>query len=94
MGLTLRNILAEVPLYIGVAIRLAVSCKPGGTFYRCCSMLASPIASTTIAVNSSATEAVLVDIAIATALALGVHALTSEGFLLLTVALLELLFLV
>jgi hypothetical protein len=57
-------------------------------------MLASPIASTTIAVNSSATEAVLVDIAIVKALALGVHALASEGFLLLTVALLELLFLV
>jgi hypothetical protein len=72
---------------------LAVRCQPGGTCYRCCHVLDGVVASTTI-VSRSGAEAVVVGVAVAKALALGVHALASEGFLVLTVALLGLLFLV
>jgi hypothetical protein len=84
----------EVSLYIGVAMGLAVSCQPGGTYYRCCPMLAGAVASTTVVMSSGVAEAVVVDVVVAKALALGVHALTGKGFLLLTTALLGLLFLV
>jgi hypothetical protein len=89
VGLTLHNILTEVPLYIGAAMGLAVSCQPGGTCYRCCPVLAS-----TTAVARSGVKAIVVDVAVAKALALRIHALASEGFLLLTATLLGLLFLV
>jgi hypothetical protein len=64
---------------------LAVSCHPEGTCYRCCPVLAS-----TIVVAHSGAEAV----AMAKSLALRVHALAGEDFLLLAIALLGLLFLV
>jgi hypothetical protein len=79
----------EVPLYIGAAMGLAVSCQPGGTCYRCCLVFAS-----TTAVARSSAESVVVDVGVLEALALGVHALAGEGFLLLAVALFGLLFLV
>jgi hypothetical protein len=84
----------EVPLYIGVAMGLAVSCQPGGTYYRCCPVLASAIASTTVVMSSGVAEAVVVDVVVVKALTLGVHALADKGFLLLTAALLGLLFFV
>jgi hypothetical protein len=68
---------------------LAISCQLGGTCYRCCPVLAS-----TNMVACSGAEAVVVDITVAKALELGVHALAGEGFLLLIAALLGLLFLV
>jgi hypothetical protein len=89
MGRTLRSILVDVPLYIGVAMGLAVSYQPRGTCYQCCLVFVT----TTIAAHSGA-EVVVVDVAVAEALALGVHALAGEGFPLLVVALLGLLFLV
>jgi hypothetical protein len=78
-----------VPLYIGVAMGLAVSCQPRGTCYRCCLVLAS-----TTTVAHSGVEAVVVHVAVVEVLVVGVHALAGEGFLLLIAALLGLLFLV
>jgi hypothetical protein len=57
-------------------------------------MLASDIASTTVVMSSGVAEAVVVDVVVVKALTLGVHALAGKGFLLLTAALLGLLFLV
>jgi hypothetical protein len=57
-------------------------------------MFAGVVASTTVAASSGAVEVVVVDVAVAEALVLGVHALAGKGFLLLAVALLGLLFLV
>jgi hypothetical protein len=81
--------LAEASLYIGVAMVLAISCQPEGTYYRCC-----PVFTSTAALAHSGAVVVVVDVAIAKALILGVHALASEGFLLLVVALIGLLFLI
>jgi hypothetical protein len=94
VGLTLHNILVEVPLCIGAAMGLATDCQPGGTCCRCCPMFAGVVASTTAMVSSGAVEAAVVDVAVAKALALKVHALVGEGFLLLAAALLGLPFLV
>jgi hypothetical protein len=68
---------------------LAANCWPGDTWYQCCPVFVGVVTSTTIATSYS-----VVDTAIAKALVLGVHALAREGFLLLAVALLGLLFLV
>jgi hypothetical protein len=76
-------------LYIGADMGLAVSYQPKGTCYQSCPLLAS----TTIVVRSGV-EAVVVDVAVAKALALGVHALADEGFILIAVALHGLLSLV
>jgi hypothetical protein len=89
MGQTLHNILADILLYIVAAMGLAVSCQPRGTCYRCCLVFVS-----TTVVALSGAEVVVVDAAAAEALALRVHALAGEGFLLLAAALLGLLFLV
>jgi hypothetical protein len=87
MGLTVHNILLEAPLYIGTAMGLAVSCQPGVTCYRCYLVLAS-----TTTVAHSGAEAVVVGVAAAKGLALGVHSLAGEGFLLLATTLLGLFF--
>jgi hypothetical protein len=79
----------KVLLYIGADMGLAVSYEPKGTCYQSCPLLAS----TTTVVRSSV-EVVVVDVAVAKALALGVHALADKGFILIVVALLGLLFLV
>jgi hypothetical protein len=70
-------------------MRLALGCQSWGTCYRCCPLFIS----TTTATRSGA-EVVVVDVDVMEALALGVHALAGEGFLLLTAALPGLLFLV
>jgi hypothetical protein len=84
----------EVSRYIGAAMGLAVNCQPGGTCYQCCLVFASVVASTTVVASSGVVEALVVDVDVVEALVLGVHALASEGFLLLVVALIGLLFLV
>jgi hypothetical protein len=85
----LHYILADVLLYIVVAMGLTVSCLPRGTCCRCCPAFVS----TTAAVLSDA-EVVVVVVAIADVLALRLNALADEGFLLLAAALHVLLFLV
>jgi hypothetical protein len=67
------------------------SCKllAKGTCYRCCLV---PVSTTIVAL--SGTEAVVVDVAVTEVLALRVHALAGDGFLLLITALVGLLFLV
>jgi hypothetical protein len=70
-------------------MELAVSCQPGGTCYRC-----YPVLVTTTVVAHSGAEVVVAGFDVAKVLALEVHALANEGFLLLIAALLRLLFLV
>jgi hypothetical protein len=89
VGRTLHNILVEVLLCIVEAMGLAVSCQPRGTCYRCCLVFVS-----TIAASLSGAKAIVADAAVAEVLALGVHALASEGFLLFAATLLGLLFLI
>jgi hypothetical protein len=84
MGRIVHNILAMVLLYIVVDMGLAVSYLLGGTCYRHYPVLVS----ITITVHSGAEAALVV------ATIVEVLALAGEGPLLLTVALLELLFLV
>jgi hypothetical protein len=88
VGQTLHNTCAVVPLCIGAAMGLAIICQLMGTCYQCYSVFVSTV------VACSDGEVVAVDIAVAEALALRVHAVAGEGFLLLTAALLGLLFLV
>jgi hypothetical protein len=76
------------PLYTGAAMGLAINCLPGGTWCRSYAMSVS-----TIVVACSIGEAIAVDVVATDALALRVHALASEDFLLLATALLGLLFL-
>jgi hypothetical protein len=89
VGRTLHNILAEVLLCIMAAMGLTVSCLPRGTCCRCYPMFVS-----TTAVVLSGAEAAMVVATIVEAFSLTVHALAGEGFLLLAIALLGLLFLV
>jgi hypothetical protein len=83
--------LAEVLLYIVVAMGLTVSCLPRGT---CCRRY--PVFVSTIAAVLSSVEPIVVVVvaAVAEAFALRVHALAGEVFLLLATALFGLLFLV
>jgi hypothetical protein len=81
--------LAEVLLYIVVAMGLTVSCLPRGT---CCRRY--PVFVSTTAAVLSSVEAIVVVAAVAEAFALRVHALAGEVFLLLATALFGLLFLV
>jgi hypothetical protein len=53
-------------------------------------VFACVVASKIVAMSSGAAEATVVDVAVAEALVLGVHALVGEGFLLLAAALLRL----
>jgi hypothetical protein len=79
VGWTLHSILAEVLLCIGVAMELTISCRPWGTYYQRC-----PVAASTTVATLSGAEAAVVDVGVAGALALRVHTLVGEGFLLLT----------
>jgi hypothetical protein len=65
----------EVPLYIGAAMGLDISCQLGGTCYRFFLVLAS----TTIVVHSSA-EVVVVCVAVAKAIAWGFMLLLAKVF--------------
>jgi hypothetical protein len=89
MGRTLHNTLMEVLLCIVAVVGLTVSCLSRGT---CCEHYHAFV-STIAMVLSGAEAAVIVDV-VAEALALRVHALAGEGFLLLTPTLLGLLFLI
>jgi hypothetical protein len=79
-----RSILAEVLLYIGVATGLAIGCRPGDTYRRCCFVLADEIYFAEVVVVAGA--------AVVEALALRAHLLVDEGVLLRIAALSELLF--
>jgi hypothetical protein len=89
VGQTLCNNLANELLCIGVAMGLAVSCLPGGTWCRC-----YPVSISTIALAHFVGEAVAVSVVAAKALELRVHTLAGGGFQLLATALLGLLLLV
>jgi hypothetical protein len=84
MGRILRNILVEVLLYIGVAIRLAAGYRPGDTYCRCCFVLAGEMC--------FAEEVDVAGAAVAEALALRAHVPIDEDVLLCIVVLSELLF--
>jgi hypothetical protein len=83
---TLHSTLVEVPLCTKVAMGLAIGCPSGGTYCQCYFV--------STAGAYFVEEAVVVHIAATEALALRAHVPVGEGFLLLVVALLELLFLV
>jgi hypothetical protein len=89
VGRTLHNTWVEVLLCTVVALGLIVGCLPRGTCYRRCPMLVS-----TIIVTLSSAEVAVVVAAAPEALALRALTLAHEGLLLLTAALLGLLFLV
>jgi hypothetical protein len=87
---------SDSPYYFGGGAALycgghGASCKLStrGTCYRC-----YPVLSSTTVVACSGAEAVVVGVAAVKAIALGVHALADEGFLLLATTLLGLLFLI
>jgi hypothetical protein len=88
VGWTLHNTLMKVPLCTEVAVGLAVNCQLGGTCYRWCSLFVSTVVAHFVG------EVVAVDIVVAEALVLKVHAPAGKGFLLLAAALPGLLFLV
>jgi hypothetical protein len=89
MGQTLHSILAEVLLYIVMAMGLTVWCLPRGT---CCQHYAVFVSTTDVALSGA--EATVVVAAAADALTLSALALVGEGPLLLAAALVGLLFLV
>jgi hypothetical protein len=89
VGRTLHNILAEALICTVEVMGLTVSYLPRGTCYQHC--LAS--VSTAIVMLSGA-EAVVIVSTVVEVLALRAYALVGEGFLLLTAALIGLLFLV
>jgi hypothetical protein len=84
MSWILHSILAEVLLYIRVAMRLAAGCQPGDTCGRWCFVLADEMC--------FAEEVVVTDAAVADALALRAHVPIDEDVLLRVVVLSELLF--
>jgi hypothetical protein len=87
VGRTLHSILVEVLLYTTVAMGLAISCLPWCT---CCRQYLVIISLATAVFPGAEANAVVA--AAAEALALRAHALADEGPLLLTTALLGLLF--
>jgi hypothetical protein len=86
MDQILHNSSVKVSLYIGVTIGLAVGCQPGGAYYRSYFVSAAE--------EFFVGEAIVADTAVAEALALRAHVPVGGGILLLTAALLELIFLV
>jgi hypothetical protein len=71
VGLIPHGTLVAVLLCIGAAMGPAVSCQPADTYSRCCITLE----------GLAAAIAAVMDAAVAEALALGAHALASEGLL-------------
>jgi hypothetical protein len=82
----LHNTLVEVLLCIEAATGLAVDCRSGDTYYRCCFVTTTHV--------YFVEEVVVVGIAAAEALALRARVPVGEGVLLRAATLLELLFLV
>jgi hypothetical protein len=59
MDQILHGILVEVLLYIVVATRLVVGCRPGDTYYRCCFVLTGEMCFAEVAMASAAVAGVL-----------------------------------